>query len=107
MSGGTVSAPGYAPIVITQTVSNNAQMAAAYASASGSSSASSTTTSTTGSVTSSGSTVTTNYVSSDRVGSSSYGVINSSGAQFAPNVQVVVSGDTSRSQEKSSSSSGI
>lgn len=80
VSGGTVSAPGYSPIVITRTVTNDPTLAA-NAAAGGTTTSGTTTTST--STTSGG---TTNYVSTDRVGSSAYGVIQSGGTNFAPNV---------------------
>lgn len=82
VSGGTVTAPGYDPIIITKTVSNDAGLAAAAAAAATAQGINSGTT-TTSTVSSSGATVS---VVTNRVGSSSYGVINSSGASFAPNV---------------------
>lgn len=97
VSGGTVTAPGYAPIVVTRTVSNDPDLAAAAAAAAASSGSSATSTSTTAS-----SSVASTPVSTDRVGSSSFGVINSSGASFSPNVQVVVQGAQSQGQESSS-----
>jgi len=93
VSGGTVTAPGYSPIIITRTVSNDAGMAAqAAAQATAASGAQTVNAYATTTISSSGSSTNTGtYVSSDRVGASSYGVINSNGgSNFAPNVQVVM-----------------
>jgi len=73
VSGGTVSAPGYDPIIITKTVTNDPALAAAAAAQA----AAAGTTTTVSAVSSSGATTT---VITNREGSSSYGVINSSGA---------------------------
>jgi len=88
VSGGTVSAPGYAPLIITKTVSNDPVLAAAAAAAGINVGTTATVSST------STATVNVNNVATqlNRDGSSSYGVINSSGSSFAPDVQVVVSG---------------
>ena len=94
ISGGTVSAPGYAPIIITRTVSNDAGLAAQAAAQATAQSSAQTVNAYAGTTTiSSGTTISTGgtYVSTDRVGASSYGVINSNGGtNFAPNVQVVL-----------------
>ena len=85
VSGGTVTAPGYTPIIITKTVNNDPAMAAAAATAATAQAAAQTNTAYSTSTSSSTSTGT--YVSTDRVGGSSYGVINSNGdTNFAPNV---------------------
>ena len=100
VSGGTVSAPGYAPIIITKTVSNDAGLAAAAAAAGIS----------TGTPTATVSTSTSNVNVAtvlNRDGSSSYGVINSSGSTFTPNVAVTVSGATNQPTGTVKPSSGI
>jgi hypothetical protein len=89
ITGGTVSAPGYNPVIITKTVSNDPVLAAQAAAAS-----SGTTTST------GGTTTTPVYVSTDRVGSSSHGVVQSGGSNFAPNVQVVMDKTAQQAQSK-------
>jgi len=90
VSGGTVTAPGYTPIIITKTVTNDATMAAAaaaqatQATAVQTNAAYSTTTVTTGS------TSTGTYVSTDKDGADQYDVVTVGGTKFAPDVQVVV-----------------
>ena len=71
VSGGTVTAPGYDPIIITKTVSNDPTLAAQAAAAAGATSTSTTSTTSTTTVPS--------YVSTDRVGNSSYGIIEANG----------------------------
>jgi hypothetical protein len=92
VSGGTVTAPGYTPIVITKTVTNDPDMAAAAAAQATQATAdqtnaaySTTTTTTTG-----GSTSTGTYVSTDKDGADQYDVVTVGGTKFAPNVKVVV-----------------
>ena len=85
VSGGTVSAPGYDPIIITKTISNDpvlAAAAAAYAATSGSTSSTTIVTQSTPGVT----------VVTNRDGSASYGVVDSGGSSFSPDVEVVVKG---------------
>jgi hypothetical protein len=87
VSGGTVTAPGYTPIIITKTVNNDPTMAAAaaaqatQATAAQTNAAYSTTTTTTGGTTSTGT-----YVSTDKDGSDQYDVVTVDGTKFAPNV---------------------
>jgi len=90
VSGGTVSAPGYSPIIITRTVTNDAAMAAA-AAATATASATAQTNAAYSTTTSGGTSTGTTYVSTDRDGGASYDVITTNGgSNFAPNVQVVV-----------------
>ena len=89
VSGGTVTAPGYTPIVITKTVTNDPTMAAAAAAATTASTAAQTNAAYSTASTTSGSTSTV-YVSTDRAGTNSYGVVTTGGGKFAPNVQVII-----------------
>jgi hypothetical protein len=86
VSGGTVTAPGYTPIIITKTVANDPVMAAAAAAAATQQTAVQTN-SAYSTVTTAGSTA---YVSTDKDGSAGYDVVTISGTKFAPDVQVVV-----------------
>lgn len=107
VSGGTVTAPGYTPIIITNTVNNNAAMAAAAASATTAQAAAQTNTAYSTSTTTSSGTSTGTYISTDREGGSSYGVINSNGdTNFAPNVQIHVNGNTGTKTTQNSKNKG-
>jgi len=87
VSGGTVTAPGYTPIIITKTVTNDPALAAAaaaqatQATAAQTNAAYSTTTTTTGGTTSTGT-----YVSTDKDGADQYDVVTVGNTKFAPNV---------------------
>jgi len=102
VSGGTVTAPGYSPIVITKTVTNDPTMAAAAAAATTAAAAVQTTAAYSTSSTSTGA-----YVSTDRAGTNSYGVVTTNGgSNFAPNVQVVMN-KNSNGQQKQSSNTAV
>jgi len=88
VSGGTVTAPGYTPIVITRTVTNDPVMAAAAAAAATQQTA--VQTNAAYATVASGTTASTAYVSTDKDGSAGYDVVNVSGTKFAPDVQVIV-----------------
>jgi len=84
VSGGTVTAPGYTPIIITKTVTNDPTMAAA-----ATAQATQTTavqTNAAYSATTGGKTSTGNYVSTDKDGSDQYDVVTVDGTKFAPDV---------------------
>lgn len=96
VSGGTVSALGYAPIIITKTSTNDPATAAAAAAAATASSEAQTNAAYS-TATTSGSTV---YVSTDRVGTNSYDVVKTGGEKFAPNVEVVINKQSGGSSSK-------
>jgi len=86
VSGGTVTAPGYDPIIITRTVTNDPALAAAAAVAATAQASAQTAAAYTVSTSSTG-TSTGVYVSTDRDGGSSYDVVSTNGgSKFAPNV---------------------
>jgi hypothetical protein len=81
VSGGTVTAPGYTPIIITKTVDNDPTLAAAAAAAATAAQAAQTNTAYSTATTSTGGSTGT-YVSTDIEGGSSYGVITTGGTNF-------------------------
>jgi len=87
VTAGTVSAPGYSPIVITKTISNDATLAAQ---------------ATTTATTTSSTTSTSASASTDRVGSAAYGIVEAGSTVFQPNVSVVVKDPNGSTQNKAS-----
>lgn len=81
VTAGTVSAPGYSPIVITKTISNDPALAAAATTSAGTTTTSATTSSSSSS-TSASSSSSTSTVSTDRVGSAAYGIVEASSTVF-------------------------
>ena len=84
VTGGTVSAPGYTPIIISKTITNDLTMAGAAAAVAtiqinaDYSTAANSSTASTGA-----------YVSRDRAGTDSYDAVTTGGGKFDPNVDII------------------
>ena len=85
MTGGTVTAPGYTPIIISKTITNDLTMAGAAAAVATIQINADYSTAATSNTASTGT-----YVSRDRAGTNSYDAVTTGGGKFDPNVEVIM-----------------